>query len=120
MDFAYTQDYRLIKLGENKLTAKIPCFDDEQLNPSPFPTGTATPAFSSPLYEWHTVTVTGVIGAPSTLLPLPVTGNTEVIMEEANEEGSGDRNGDDNNGGNCDSSYPGCLYFETSTRLGLW
>ena len=32
-------------------------------------------------------------------------------MEEANEEGSGDRNGDDNNGGNCDSSYPGCLVF---------
>ena len=48
MDFAYTQDYRLIKLGENKLTAKIPCFDEEQLNPSPFPTGIATPASSSP------------------------------------------------------------------------
>ena len=43
--FTYTQDYQLIKEGENELTTKISCYA----------TGNPTP-----LYEWHTVNVTGV------------------------------------------------------------
>ena len=45
--FTYTQDYQLIKEGENELTTKISCYA----------TGNPTP-----LYEWHTVNVTGVAG----------------------------------------------------------
>jgi hypothetical protein len=64
--FTYTQDYQLIKQGENELTAKISCYDNEGLNP--FPTGTdasggETIFSSSPLSEWHTVNVTAVPGA---------------------------------------------------------
>ena len=45
--FTYTQDYQLIKQGENELTAKISCYDNEGLNP--FPTGaTETTSSSSP------------------------------------------------------------------------
>jgi hypothetical protein len=39
--FTYTQDYQLIKKGENELTAKISCFDEGALDLNPFPTGTA-------------------------------------------------------------------------------
>ena len=60
--FTYTQNYQLIKPGENELTAKITCYDD--LNSlDPFPTSTPV-ASNSPLSEWHTVNVTGIAGAP--------------------------------------------------------
>ena len=60
--FTYTQDYQLIKLGENELTAKISCVGESNLNP--LSTGN-TAAPDSSLSEWHTVNVTGVAGAPS-------------------------------------------------------
>ena len=59
--FAYTQDYQLIKQGQNELTAKISCVGESNLNP--LSTGN-TAAPDSSLSEWHTVNVTGVAGAP--------------------------------------------------------
>ena len=35
--FTYTQDYQLIKLGANELTAKISCYDIGDLDLIPFP-----------------------------------------------------------------------------------
>jgi hypothetical protein len=81
--FTYTQDYQLIKEGENELTAKISCFDDGALDLNPFPTGTA--ASDSPISEWHTINVTGSLGAPPISLPLPLP--TEGLTEEEEEEG---------------------------------
>src|SRR5919106_4381800 len=85
--FTYSQDYQLIKEGENELTAKISCFDDGALDLNPFPTGTA--ASASTLSEWHTINVTGSLGAPpiSLPLPLPTVGDTEGLTEEEEEEG---------------------------------
>ena len=93
--FTYSQDYQLIKQGENELTAKISCFDngDSDLNPFPAP-GAQTPSSSSPLSEWHTVNVTGVTGAPSAPSPLPLEGNTEG-SEEDDEENNNDESNDD-------------------------
>ena len=84
--FTYTQDYQLIKEGENELTAKISCFDDGALDLNPFPTGTA--ASDSPLSEWHTINVTALLGAPPVSLPLPMptVGDTEALTEEEGEE----------------------------------
>jgi hypothetical protein len=65
--FTYTQDYQLIKEGENELTAKISCFDDGALDLNPFPTGTA--ASDSPLSEWHTINVTGSLELLQFLCP---------------------------------------------------
>ena len=88
--FTYTQDYQLIKEGENELTAKISCFDDGALDLNPFPTGTA--ASDSPISEWHTINVTGSLGAPPVPLPLPLptVGNTEGLTEEEEEEDEND------------------------------
>ena len=88
--FTYSQDYQLIKEGENELTAKISCFDDGALDLNPFPTGTA--ASDSTLSEWHTINVTGSLGAPpvSLPLPLPAVGNTEGLTEEEEEEDEND------------------------------
>ena len=66
--FKYTQDYQLIKQGENELTAKISCSDNGDFDLNPFPTtGAQTTSSSSPLSEWHTVNVTAVQGAPLSL-----------------------------------------------------
>jgi hypothetical protein len=103
--FTYTQDYQLIKQGENELTAKISC-----TSAGP---GTAPP--SSPLSEWHTVNVTGVAGAAAIPLPLPSLSSTEEIDEpneassnnedEESEEGSGSDTDDvDNDNGDDDSN----------------
>src|ERR671919_2629560 len=101
--FTYTQDYQLIKEGENELTAKISCFDDGALDLDPFPTSTA--ASDSPLSEWHTINVTASLGAPTVSLPLPMptVGDTEALTEEeeegdddeSNEEGNEESDGDD-------------------------
>jgi hypothetical protein len=107
--FTYTQDYQLIKEGANELTAKISCYDsgDLDLDLNPFPAASAQTTSSSPsLSEWHTVNVTGVTGAPSAPLPLPLAGNTEEV-EEDNDESNNDENGDDgddNNDENDESS----------------
>ena len=62
--FKYTQDYQLIKQGENELTAKISCSDNGDFDLNPFPTtGAQTTSSSPPLSEWHTVNVTAVHGA---------------------------------------------------------
>jgi hypothetical protein len=59
--FTYTQNYQLIKPGENELTAKITCLDGGNSGDS-FPTG--NPVMSNaPLSEWHTINVTGTAGA---------------------------------------------------------
>jgi hypothetical protein len=116
--FTYTQDYQLIKLGENELTAKITCFDDGQLNLSTSPTGTSTPASRSPLSEWHTVNVTGVAGVASIPLPLPLVGNTGALIGGGDEDGeTNNGNGGNNNGGSCDPSYPDVCLLSPPPRL---
>jgi hypothetical protein len=59
--FTYTQNYQLIKPGENELTAKITCYGDENSADS-FPSGNPV-ASNAPLSEWHTINVTGTAGA---------------------------------------------------------
>jgi hypothetical protein len=100
--FTYTQDYQLLKEGENELTAKISCFDDGALDLNPFPTGTA--ASDSPLSEWHTINVTGSLGVPpvSLPLPLPTVGETEGLTEEEEEE-EDDSDDESNEGDNEES-----------------
>ena len=94
--FTYTQDYQLIKQGANELTAKISCSDNGGFDLNPFPTtGAQTTSSSSPLSEWHTVNVTGVAGAPSAPLPLPLAGNTG-DTEEDDGESDDDENSNDN------------------------
>ena len=101
--FEYTQDYQLIKDGENELTAKISCVDDQTVDLNPFPSPAKSPPSISPLSEWHTINVTGAVGAPSVSLPLPIVGNTEGLTEgeddgsdgESNEEENGEFEGDD-------------------------
>lgn len=74
--FIYTQDYQLIKQGENELTAKISCYDSRDLNPFPTGAGAAeTTSSSSPLSEWHTVNVTAVTGVAP--VPLPSLSNDD-------------------------------------------
>jgi hypothetical protein len=85
--FEYTRDYQLIKDGENELTAKISCVDDQTVDHNPFPSPASSPPSDFPLSEWHTINVTGAVGAPSVSLPLPIVGNTEGLTEgESNEE----------------------------------
>ena len=105
--FTYTQDYQLIKEGENELTAKISCFDDGALDLNPFPTSTA--ASDSPLSEWHTINVTGSLGAPpvSLPLPLPTVGNTEGLTEEEEEEDENDSDEQSNEEDNEESEEDG-------------
>ena len=58
--FTNTQDYQLIKLGENELTAKISCSNNGDFDLDPFPAaGAQTTSSSSPLSDGHTVNVTG-------------------------------------------------------------
>ena len=106
--FAYTQDYQLIKQGENELTAKITCSDDGEFNLNPFPAaGAQTTSSSSPLSEWHTVNVTGVAGAPSAPLPLPLAGNTGDTEEddgESNDDENSNDNDDENSNDNDDEN----------------
>jgi hypothetical protein len=101
--FTYTQDYQLIKEGENELTAKISCFDDGALDLNPFPTGRA--ASDSPLSEWHTINVTASLGAPpvSLPLPLPTVGDTEALTDEEEEEEEDDSDDESNEEGNEES-----------------
>ena len=104
--FTYTQDYQLIKEGADELTAKISCYDSGDLDLNPFPAASAQTTSSSPsLSEWHTVNVTGVTGAPSAPLPLPLPGNTEEV-EEDNDE-SNDENGDDGDDNNDENDEGG-------------
>jgi hypothetical protein len=104
--FTYTQDYQLIKEGENELTAKISCFDDGALDLNPFPAGTA--ASDSPLSEWHTINVTALLGAPlvSLPLPMPTVGDTEALTEEEEDDSDRDDSSDEEDGeeGNGDES----------------
>ena len=97
--FTYTQDYQLIKLDENELTAKISCSDNGEFDLNPFPAaGAQTTSSSSPLSEWHTVNVTGVVGAPSAPLPLPLSGDTEGSEEDSGESNDDESNDNDDDG----------------------
>jgi hypothetical protein len=98
--FTYTQDYQLIKQGENELTAKISCSDNGDFDLNPFPAGAQTTSSSSPLSEWHTVNVTAVQGAAAVPSSSPSLSDTEEIDETDNdEEESGDDGGGDDGGG---------------------
>jgi hypothetical protein len=108
--FTYTQDYQLIKQGENELTAKITCSDDGEFDLNPFPTGAQTTSSSSPLSEWHTVNVTAVQGADAVPSSSPSPSDTEEFDESANDDeesggvssndgGSNDESTDDGSNG---------------------
>jgi hypothetical protein len=84
--FTYTQDYQLIKQGENELTAKISCSDNGDFDLNPFPAGAQTTSSSSPLSEWHTVNVTAVQGAAAVPSSSPLLSDTEEIDETDNDK----------------------------------
>jgi hypothetical protein len=107
--FKYTQDYQLIKQGENELTAKISCSDNGDFDLNPFPTtGAQTTSSSSPLSEWHTVNVTAVQGAAAVPSSSPSLSDTEEIDETGNDddEESGGESSDEG-GSNDDSTDDG-------------
>jgi hypothetical protein len=107
--FKYTQDYQLIKQGENELTAKISCSDNGDFDLNPFPTtGAQTTSSSSPLSEWHTVNVTAVQGADAGPSSSPSLSDTEEIDESGNDddEESGGESSDEG-GSNDDSTDDG-------------
>jgi hypothetical protein len=85
--FTYTQNYQLIKAGENELTAKITCYDD--LNSTdPFPTSTPV-ASNSPLSEWHTINVTAIAGVPpvqSSMLSSGAGADEAGVQDESSSE----------------------------------
>jgi len=93
--FTYTQDYQLIKQGENELTAKISCYDSRDFDLNPFPAGAETASSSSPLSEWHTVNITAVQGATAVPSPSPSPSNTVEAGEETSDDTGGDVNNDD-------------------------
>lgn len=92
--FTYTSEYQLIKQGENELTAKITCSDER--NPNTDALLLMSTSSSSPLSKWHTVNVTGVVGATFITQPLPSAEDTEdplgeeIESEESEEEEVGD------------------------------
>jgi hypothetical protein len=114
--FTYTQNYQLIKPGENELTAKITCLDSGSSGDS-LSTGNPV-ASNAPVSEWHTINVTGTAGASpvqaSTVAPgtgVDVAGlqddpsreadNSDVSNEENNdnsEEAGNDQEGSTNSG----------------------
>jgi hypothetical protein len=101
--FKYTQDYQLIKQGENELTAKITCSGDGGFDLNPFPTtGAQATSSSSPLSEWHTVNVTAVQGAAAVPSSSPSLSNTEAIDETGNDDEESE--GDSSDGGRNDDS----------------
>ena len=85
-------------------------FDNGDFDLNPFPAaGAQTTSSSSPLSEWHIVNVTGVVGAPSAPLPLPLSGDTEGSEdnEEDNNDESKDSNDNDDDNGNSDDEEDG-------------
>ena len=104
--FAYTQDYQLIKQGQNELTAKISCVGESNLNP--LSTGN-TAAPDSSLSEWHTVNVTGVAGAPVVSVPSSETsadsdsGDSDSGDSDSGDSDSGDSDSGDSDSGDSDS-----------------
>jgi hypothetical protein len=106
--FKYTQDYQLIKQGENELTAKITCSGDGEFDLNPFPTtGAQTTSSSSPLSEWHTVNVTAVQGAAAVPSSSPSLSNTEAIDETGNDDEESEGESSDDGGSNEDSTDDG-------------
>jgi hypothetical protein len=109
--FKYTQDYQLIKQGENELTAKITCSGDGEFDLNPFPAGIQTTSSSSPLSEWHTLNVTAVQEADAVPSSSPSPSDTEEFDESGNDdddddEESGEESSDDG-GSNDDSTDDG-------------
>jgi hypothetical protein len=95
--FTYTPKYQLIKQGDNELTAKITCLKERNPNADALHLMSASAASlnsSPPLSKWHTVNVTGVVGAPSVSLASPAAGSMEGLVqvqdaEESDEEDIG-------------------------------
>ncbi|CAN5510501.1 hypothetical protein BH18THE2_BH18THE2_36820 [soil metagenome] len=80
--FTYTQDYQLIKEGENELTAKITCLVREVVDGVVDMNSNGTS-----MSKWYTVNVTGVaagqqLTSPSEGEPVPDTSEDEVEEEE--------------------------------------
>jgi hypothetical protein len=62
--FTYTQDYQLIKEGENELTAKITCLVREVVDGVVDMNSNGTS-----MSKWYTVNVTGVMGGQTVISP---------------------------------------------------
>ena len=105
--FTYTEDYQLIKQGENELTAKITCSDDGESDLNPFSAGAQTTSSSSPLSEWHTVNVTAVQGAAAVPSPPSSLSDTEEIDETGNDDEESGEESSDDGGSNDDSTDDG-------------
>ena len=97
--FIYTQNYQLIKPGENELTAKITCLDGGNSGDS-FPTGNPV-ASNAPLSEWHTINVTGTVGASpvqsSTVAPRTGAEVAGLQDDPSSEADSSDLSNEENN-----------------------
>jgi hypothetical protein len=116
--FTYTENYQLIKSGENELTAKITCLDGGNSGDS-LSTGTPVTSNAS-LSEWHTINVTGTAGASpvesSTVAPgtgADVAGLQDVPSREP-------ENSDVSNEENNDNSEDAGNGQEESTNSGLF
>jgi hypothetical protein len=107
--FKFTQDYQLIKQGENELTAKITCSGNGEFDLNPFPAGAQTTSSSSPLSEWHTVNVTAVQGADAGPSSSPSLSDTEEIDESGNDDDDEESGGvsSDDGGSNDESTDDG-------------
>jgi hypothetical protein len=116
--FTYTQNYQLIKPGENELTAKITCLDGGNSRDS-FPTGNPV-ASNAPLSEWHTINVTGTAGASpvqsSTVAPGTGAEVAGLQDDPSSEADSSDLNNEENN----DNSEEAGNDQEGSTNSGLF
>jgi hypothetical protein len=105
--FKFTQDYQLIKQGENELTAKITCSGDGEFDLNPFPAGIQTTSSSSPLSEWHTLNVTAVQEADAVPSSSPSPSDTEEFDETGNDEEESGEESSDDGGSNDDSTDDG-------------
>lgn len=65
--FAYTEDYQLIAEGANELTAKLSCFDGD---------------IPTPVSEWHSINVTGVITGAATTTEEPTEQTTAELTAD--------------------------------------
>jgi hypothetical protein len=116
--FTYTQNYQLIKPGENELTAKITCLDGGNSG-DPFPTGNPV-ASNASLSEWHTINVTGTAGASpvqsSTVAPGTSAEVAGLQDDPFSEADNSDVSNEENNG-NSEEAGNG---QEGSTNSGLF
>jgi hypothetical protein len=116
--FTYTQNYQLIKPGENELTAKITCMDGGNSGDS-FPTENPV-ASNASLSEWHTINVTGTAGASPVESSTVVSGTGADVAALQDDPSSEADNSGVSNEENNDNSEEAGNDQEGSTNSGLF